>query len=207
LAYPRRGRACLLRRRREEAHTMNINESIVFADGQFRRYGDARVGLLSHGLNYGTGCFEGIRGYWQPEERELYLLQLREHFERLHAFGAHPVDEGAVPVDELIEHHAELCARNGFEEDVYVRPLIYKAAEDVGVRLSGVPDAFAIAAIPFSKYFDTDAGLRCCVSSWRRIDDTMAPARAKICGAYINSALGQERGAAQRLRRSDHALV
>jgi branched-chain amino acid aminotransferase len=191
LAYPRRGRACLLRRRLEEAHTMNINESIVFADGQFRRYGDARVGLLSHGLNYGTGCFEGIRGYWQPEDRELYLLQLREHFERLHASAGILLMKVPYPVDELIEITRELCARNGFEEDVYVRPLIYKAAEDVGVRLSGVPDAFAIAAIPFSKYFDTDAGLRCCVSSWRRIDDTMAPARAKICGAYVNSALAK----------------
>jgi branched-chain amino acid aminotransferase len=61
----------------------------------------------------------------------------------------------------------------------------------VGVRLAGVPDAFAIVAVPFSKYFDAEAGLRTCVSSWRRIDDTMAPARAKITGAYINSALAK----------------
>ena len=64
---------------------MELNESIVFAGGRFARYDEAKVGLLTHGLNYGTGCFEGIRGYWNPDDRELYLLQLREHFERLHA--------------------------------------------------------------------------------------------------------------------------
>ena len=164
---------------------MDINDSIVFAEGDFRRYGDARVGLLSHGLNYGTGCFEGIRGYWQADEGELYLLQLREHFERLHMSARILMMKLPYAVDDLVAITAELCARNRFRENVYVRPLIYKAAEDVGVRLVGVPDAFTIVAVPFTKYFDSEAGLKTCVSSWRRIDDTMAPARAKITGAYI----------------------
>jgi branched-chain amino acid aminotransferase len=171
--------------------TMNINDSIVFADGQFRRYGDAKVGLLTHGLNYGTGCFEGIRGYWQPDERELYLLQLREHFERLHNSARTLLMSIPHSVAELADITIELCARNGFEENVYIRPLVYKSAEDVGVRLAGVSDGFAIVGVPFSKYFDADAGLRACVSTWRRIDDTMAPARAKITGVYINSALAK----------------
>jgi branched-chain amino acid aminotransferase len=170
---------------------MNIDETIVFAEGQFRRYGDARVGLLTHGLNYGTGCFEGIRGYWQAEDRELFLLQLREHFERLHESARILMMKVPYSIDELVGITTDLCARNGYEENVYIRPLIYKAAEDVGVRLGGVPDAFAIVVVPFSKYFDAEAGLRACVSTWRRIDDTMAPARAKITGAYINSALAK----------------
>ncbi len=171
--------------------TMTLSNSTVFAGGTFRRYEDARVGLLTHGLNYGTGCFEGIRGYWNADEGELYLLQLREHYERLHTSARILMMDLPHSVDELIEITVELCARNGFEENIYIRPLIYKSAEDVGVRLRGVPDAFAIAALPFNKYFDAEAGLRTCVSSWRRIDDTMAPARAKITGAYINSALAK----------------
>ncbi len=170
---------------------MSLNDSTVFAGGTFRRYDDARVGLLTHGLNYGTGCFEGIRGYWNADERELYLLQLGEHYERLHASARTLMMELPHSIDELVEITIELCKRNGFEENVYIRPLLYKSAEDVGVRLKGVPDAFAIAALPFTKYFDAEAGLRACVSSWRRIDDTMAPARAKITGAYINSALAK----------------
>jgi branched-chain amino acid aminotransferase len=170
---------------------MSINESIVFAKGAFRRYEDARVGLLTHGLNYGTGCFEGIRGYWNATERELYVLQLGEHYERLHRSARILLMKLPHTVDELCAITLELCARNRFEENIYIRPLLYKAAEDVGVRLGGVPDAFAIVAVPFAKYFDAEAGLKTGVSSWRRIDDTMAPARAKVTGAYINSALAK----------------
>ncbi len=170
---------------------MGLNDSIVFAGGRFVRYDDARVGLLTHGLNYGTGCFEGIRGYWNAEDNELYLLQLREHYERLHSSARILMMKLPHTVDELVAITLELCARNRFEQNIYIRPLIYKSAEDVGVRLTGVPDEFAICALPFDRYFDATAGLRCCVSSWRRIDDTMAPARAKITGAYINSALAK----------------
>jgi branched-chain amino acid aminotransferase len=170
---------------------MSLNDSTVFAHGRFVRYDEARVGLLTHGLNYGTGCFEGIRGYWNEEERELNLLLLREHFERLKSSARILLMDLPFAVDDLVEIAADLCARNRFEENVYIRPLIYKSAEDVGVRLAGVPDAFSIVAVPFSAYYDASAGLKTCVSSWRRIDDTMAPARAKITGAYINSALAK----------------
>jgi branched-chain amino acid aminotransferase len=119
------------------------------------------------------------------------LLQLREHYTRLHTSAKILMMNLPHTVDELVELTVELCARNRFEESIYIRPLMYKAAEDIGVRLNGVPDAFAIIAVPFSKYFDAEAGLRTGVSSWRRIDDTMAPARAKITGAYINSALAK----------------
>ena len=170
---------------------MELSESIVFAGGRLCRYDEAKVGLLTHGLNYGTGCFEGIRGYWNPDDRELYLLQLREHYGRLHASAKILLMKLPHTVDELVDLTVELCARNRYEESIYIRPLIYKSAEDVGVRLWGVPDAFAIAALPFDKYFDAEAGLRACVSSWRRIDDTIAPARAKITGAYVNSALAK----------------
>ncbi|MBC5811486.1 MAG: branched-chain amino acid transaminase [Candidatus Eremiobacteraeota bacterium] len=170
---------------------MNLNASTVFAQGRFMTYDDARVGLLTHGLNYGTGCFEGIRGYWNQDERELNLLLLREHFERLHTSAKILLMKIPHTVDELVELTLELCARNRFEQDVYIRPLCYKSAEDVGVRLMGVPDAFTITALPYTPYYDASAGLKTCVSSWRRVDDTMAPARAKITGAYVNSALAK----------------
>jgi branched-chain amino acid aminotransferase len=183
---------------------MNLAESTVFAGGRFQKYDDARVGLLTHGLNYGTGCFEGIRGYWDAGDRELLLLQLHDHYRRLHTSAKILMMDLPHTVDELVELTVELCARNRFEENVYIRPLIYKAAEDVGVRLRGVPDAFAIIGVPFSKYFDSEAGLHTGVSSWRRIDDTMAPARAKITGAYINSALAKSEA---QLNGFDEAIM
>jgi branched-chain amino acid aminotransferase len=93
--------------------------------------------------------------------------------------------------DELMEITLELCRRNGFRTDIYIRPFVYKAAEDVGVRLHNVPDAFAIVPMPYVPYLDAGRGLHCCVSSWRRADDTMAPPRAKITGLYVNSALAK----------------
>jgi branched-chain amino acid aminotransferase len=170
---------------------VDLSSVTVYAGGRFQRYDDAKVGLLTHGLQYGTGCFEGIRGYWVPEERELFLVLLRDHFERL-AISAKILTIGLPKsVDELIEITIELCLRNRYERNIYVRPFAYKSAEDVGVRLHNVPDGFAIVPIPFVHYLDNKRGLNVCVSSWRRTDDTMAPPRAKITGLYVNSALAK----------------
>jgi branched-chain amino acid aminotransferase len=170
---------------------MSLADSIVYANGRFTTYDETRVGLLTHGLNYGTGCFEGIRGYWNANERELYLLQAKEHFERLIRSAKILLMSVPHTADELVEITLELCRRNRFEQNIYIRPLVYKSAEDIGVKLKGVPDGFALIAVPFGAYYDASAGLKVGVSSWRRIDDTMAPARAKVTGAYINSALAK----------------
>jgi branched-chain amino acid aminotransferase len=170
---------------------MDLSEITVYAQGGFRRYEDAKVGLLTHGLQYGTGCFEGIRGYWVPEERELFLVALRDHYERLMTSAKILTITLPKNADELAEITVELCRRNNYQMDIYVRPFAYKAAEDVGVRLHGVPDAFAIVPIPFTHYLEAGRGLDVCVSSWRRTDDTMAPPRAKITGLYVNSALAK----------------
>ncbi len=170
---------------------MDLASTTVFANGRFCRYDEAKVGLLTHGLQYGTGCFEGIRGYWEPEDKELYLVLLRAHYERLKISAKILLMEIPHSTDELIDMTVELCVRNQFETDVYLRPCIFKAAEDIGVRLHGVPDAFAIIPVPFKSYLDASKGLKVCVSSWRRADDTMAPPRAKITGLYVNSALAK----------------
>jgi branched-chain amino acid aminotransferase len=170
---------------------MDLSSITVYADGRFQRYEDAKVGLLTHGLQYGTGCFEGIRGYWVPEERELFLISLRDHFDRLATSMKILTMQLDRSVDELIEITVELCVRNRYESHVYVRPFAYKSAEDVGVRLHNVPDALAIVPIPFVQYIDSHRCLDVCVSSWRRADDTMAPPRAKITGLYVNSALAK----------------
>lgn len=174
---------------------MDLSQRTVFLNGEFRRYDDAKIGLLTHGLQYGTGCFEGIRGYWDAGDRELRLLMLRDHYERLQTSAKILLMELPATPDELAEITVDLCARNAFESDVYVRPCIFKSAEDIGVRLHGVESTFAIVALPFDRYHDTTAGLKAGVSSWRRADDTMAPPRAKITGLYVNSALAKSEAA------------
>jgi len=163
----------------------------VYFNGDFRRYDEAKVGLLTHGLQYGTGCFEGIRGYWNSEERDLYLVLLREHYDRLSTSAKILMMELPHSTDELVDITVDLCRRNRLECDVYLRPCIFKAGEDIGVRLHNVPATFAIVPFIFSSYLDTSKGLNVCISSWRRADDTMAPPRAKITGLYVNSALAK----------------
>jgi branched-chain amino acid aminotransferase len=163
----------------------------VYANGRFCRYDEAKIGLMTHALHYGTGCFEGIRGFWSARDEELYLFQLPEHYERLHASAKILLMKVSHDVPSLIDITTELCARNNFRTDVYVRPLVYKANEEIGVRLHDMRDALAILAMPFERYFESTSGLNCTVSGWRRIDDTMAPARAKVTGIYINSALAK----------------
>jgi len=170
---------------------MHLDDLTVYHDGGFTRYADAKVGLLTHGLQYGTGCFEGVRGFWSARDEELYLLQVGDHYDRLAQSARILMIDLPHTKDELCDITVELCRRNELRCDAYVRPFAYKANEDIGVRLHGVRDAFGIVALPFDRYIDKQGGLHCAVSSWRRIDDTMAPARAKITGIYVNSALAK----------------
>ena len=132
-----------------------------------------------------------MRGYWEATEKELYLLCLREHYERLHDSAKLLMIDLPHTPDELCDITTELCARNRFETNVYVRPLAFKSAEMIGVKLHGVQDAFALVIVPFGAYYDTAGGLKTGTSSWRRMDDVIAPARGKITGVYVNSALAK----------------
>ena len=93
--------------------------------------------------------------------------------------------------DELGEITVELLRGEGYRQDCYVRPLAYKADEIIGVRLHDLTDGFAMFTVPFGRYIEKEEGAHVCISSWRRVDDNAVPARAKITGAYINSAFSK----------------
>ncbi len=162
----------------------------VFFRGEFVPYEQAKVSVLTHGLNYGTGCFEGIRGYWNEDDQEMYVLQMEPHFERIHQSARILHMKLEHSVDELCALTLELLRKNAFREDVYIRPLLYMGDEIIGVRLHKLKTEFTMFAVPLKDYIPT-TGLRACVASWRRIDDNAVPARAKITGAYINSAFAK----------------
>jgi len=166
-------------------------QSWVYFEGSIRRYAEARLGIMTHALHYGTGCFEGIRAYWSEERGRLLAFRLAEHYDRLGNSTRILRMQLPLSTEEMCSVTAELLRRNGYREDVYIRPLCYKASEEIGVRLHGLRDAFAIYTAPFGSYVDVDSGIRCMVSSWRRVDDNAAPARSKCTGIYINSALAK----------------
>lgn len=150
---------------------------------------DAKISIMTHGFNYGTGCFEGIRAYWNQKDEQLYVFRMEEHFERLRRSCSILRIHLPHSVRELGEITLELLRKEGYQQDAYLRPLAYKADEIIGVRLHDLTDGFAMFAVPFGRYIEQEEGAHVCISAWRRVDDNMAPARAKITGAYINSAL------------------
>ena len=167
-----------------------MNAKQLFMNGQFVPVEQGVISVRTHGFAYGTGCFEGIRGYWNEEEQQVYLFRLREHYQRL--LNSCKILQIQLPytIDQLIELSIELVRRNGYKQDIYLRPVAYKAAETIGVRLHGLKDDFIITAEPMGNYVET-TGLHCGVSTWRRIDDNAIPARAKITGSYVNSAFAK----------------
>ncbi len=162
----------------------------LFMNGEFVPVDRGVISVRTHGFAYGTGCFEGIRGYWNEEDQQIYLFRLREHYERM--LGSCKILQITLPysIEQLIEISIELVRRNGQRQNVYLRPVAYKADQTIGVRLHGLIDHFVLTAEPMGNYIDV-SGLHCGVSSWRRVDDNSIPARAKITGTYVNSAFAK----------------
>ena len=164
---------------------------MAYLRGEFMPLAEARIGVMTHAFNYGTAVFEGIRGNWNGEQRELYLFRVRDHVVRLRQSAK--IMRLGLPLgdDEIVSLVERLVERSGFEEDVYVRPIVYKSSEALGVRLHDLDDDFLLYVAPFGAYLDPDEGARCVTSSWRRVDDTSIPARAKVNGLYVNNALAK----------------
>ena len=161
----------------------------AYFQGKFVPYSEAKVSVLTHGLNYGTAVFGGLRAYWNAAEDELFIFRPHDHFRRF--LGSTRILFMALEhsPESLAQTTAELLRRENYRCDVYIRPLAFKSDEIVGVKLHGLHDELSIVSIPFDRYIANDTNAHATISSWRRVDDNMIPARGKISGAYANSAL------------------
>jgi branched-chain amino acid aminotransferase len=165
-----------------------VNTSLAYLNGVWKPLSECVVPVNTHALQYGTGCFEGIRGYW--DGKTLNLLFLREHFERLHR-NANLLLMKAPSVGEMCEIAIQAIRANGPRQNVYLRPMVYKKGTSLGPVLVNVPDGFLLYMQPLESYFASDKGLNVCVSSWHRIADNSLPGRTKATGGYLNSALAK----------------
>jgi branched-chain amino acid aminotransferase len=164
--------------------------SYAYFNKQFVPLSEAKVGVMTHALHYGTAIFEGIRGNWNSQQKQIYLFRLREHYERMQK-GCHVLKiDLPYTTDELCQLTVELVAMCNFQEDVYVRPLAYKSSQAMGVRLHDLESDFLMFVIPWGPYLDMDKA-RCCVSSWHRPEDNVIPPQIKATGLYINNALAK----------------
>jgi len=164
--------------------------SFAYFNKQFVPLAEAKLGIMTNALHYGTAIFEGIRGNWNSEQKQMYLFRLKEHFERMHEGCRVLKIDLPHSVDELCQITAKLVAMCRFEEDVYIRPLAYKSSESLGVRLHDLESDFLALVIPWGPYLDMDKA-RCGISSWRRPDYNVIPPSAKLTGLYINNALAK----------------
>jgi len=176
----------------------------AFFRGRVIPYTDARLGLLTHALNYGTAVFGGLRGYWNEEEEELFVFRPLDHFRRLRE-SARLLRMDLQPSEaDLWAGLLRLLRAEGLRTDCYVRALAFYGDETLGVRLHDLTPEVSIVAFPFGRYIENEEGAHVSISSWQRVGDNVLPARGKIAGAYVNSALAKSDA---QLAGFDEALV
>lgn len=165
-----------------------VEAKYVWMDGEFTEWSKASVHVMTHALHYGTAVFEGIRGYW--DGGRVKIFRLRDHIRRL--FYSAKVLYMQIPYspEELEKAIIETVKVNEIRENCYIRPLVYRGYGVIGLNPLKAPVRVAIAAFPFGKYLE-EKGVRCCVSSWRRIAIDSQPPAAKMCGNYVNSCLAK----------------
>ncbi|MBI2845934.1 MAG: branched-chain amino acid transaminase [Chloroflexi bacterium] len=176
----------------------------AFFEGEIVPIEQAKISIMTHAFNYGTGVFAGIRGYWNQDEEEMYIVHLKKHYERFQRSCKLMMINLPYSVDDFFQITLELLRKEGFREDTYIRPLAYKSTPQIGVRLHNLEDAFALFATPFGSYIGNEEAAKAGVSSWIRLPDNAIPARGKITGAYVNSAFIKTEAA---LNGFDEAIV
>lgn len=167
---------------------MATGPNYAFFKGKIVPIDEAKVSVMTHALNYGTGAFGGVRAYWNAEDEDLYIFRPLDHFRRvLNSARLLMMDLPYTP-ESMLDILLQLLRKEGYREDVYIRPLVYKSSNVIGVRLHDLEDDFTMFAQPFGSYIEDEEGSRVTFSAWRRVDDNAIPARGKISGAYANSA-------------------
>jgi branched-chain amino acid aminotransferase len=162
---------------------------VVYFEGAYVPVEDANVSILTHAFNYGTGLFEGIRGYYCAEEDNVLVFRLKEHVDRMVRNFKILFMDIPQTADEIANICLELCRKSGFREGVYIRPICYKSELSLGPKLHDVESKFCCYVIKLGDYCDIETGLDVVVSSWRRLSDNAIPSRVKSTGSYINSSL------------------
>jgi len=164
--------------------------SYAYFQKQYVPLSEAKVGVMTHSLHYGTALFEGIRGNWNEKNQQIYLFRLKEHYQRLLDGCRLLKMDLPYSIDDLCDITVEVARKSDFKENIYIRPLAYKSSEALGVRLHGLECDFLAFAIPWGPYLEVDKA-RCCISSWHRPQDDVIPPSAKITGIYINNAFSK----------------
>lgn len=163
---------------------------VTYFDGRFVEDDEATVSVRARALNYGIGCFGGIRGYLADEGHQVHLFRLSDHLRRLELSARMLFLRLNADQREATTAVLETIRRNQVHHDVYVRPLVISNSVQLSPVLREEDSCFIIYTLPLKRYIDKES-IDVCVSSWRRVSDNAIPARAKPTGIYLNSALAR----------------
>jgi len=161
----------------------------AFFEGKIVPLSEAKINIATHAFLYGTAVFGGVRAYWNEEKKHLFIFRPYDHYRRLLHSARLLAMETHYDEESLIQLTLDVLRTDDWHQDVYLRPTFYKADMGIGVRLHDLKDEFCMFTMAFEKYVHNDSDAHVTISSWRRIDDNMIPARGKVAGAYANSAL------------------
>ena len=185
----------------------------IWMNGKLVPWADANVHVLSHSLHYGSGVFEGIRCYKDPDSDRSFVFRLRDHMERLHRSCKIAQMELGYTVDELCDATVEVIRANNLPA-CYIRPLVFRGYGVMGVDPSGAPTEVIIACWPWDAYLGEDAlanGVAVGVSSWRQRSINAIPPAVKATAAYFNSLMAKleakEHGYVEAIMLNEEGLV
>jgi len=161
----------------------------AFFEGKNVLLSEAKISIATHGFLYGTAVFGGMRAYWNEEKKCLFVFRPYDHFRRLLHSARMMAMQTSYDEESLIQLTLDLLRTDNWQQDIYMRPTFYKADLGIGVKLHDLKDEFCMFVMAYNKYVKNDTNAHVTVSSWKRIDDNVIPARGKVAGAYANSAL------------------
>ncbi len=167
--------------------SLSKRDSYIWFDGRFMKSEAAHVNVLTHSLQYGTGIFEGIRSFSYNNRTSIF--RLREHAERFINTAKICNMKFGLNRSQIEKAIIDTVRKNGSSE-FYIRPFAFYNDSHIGLSVEGKKVSTIIAAVPFGAYFvGKEKGLRCGISSWRRINPAILPTEAKLSGNYANSLL------------------
>ncbi len=185
----------------------------IWKNGEMVPWADATTHVLSHSLHYGSGVFEGIRCYQDPDTQKSYVFRLRDHMERLHRSCKIALIDLPYTVDELCQATIDIIHENNLPS-CYIRPLVYRGYGVMGVDPTGAPTDVVIAVWPWDSYLGAEAlenGVAVGVSSWRQRTNNSIPPSVKATASYMNSILAKmeakEHGYAEAVLLNEQGLV
>ena len=185
----------------------------IWKNGEMVPWAQATTHVLSHSLHYGSGVFEGIRCYKDPDSDRSFVFRLRDHMERLHRSCKIAQMELPYTVDELCDATVEVIRANNLPA-CYIRPLAYRGYGVMGVDPSGAPLDVIIAVWPWDAYLGPDAlenGVSVGISSWRQRSNNAIPPSMKSTASYMNSILAKleakQHGYAEAIMLNEAGLV